>query len=77
MLTLAPEKEQEEIEKLETYISSLQSEVEKLELEKFPRAKGLPPSESEVAKNTNGLDPRILLKSPKLRGTGGFGSSGN
>lgn len=72
LLTLAPEKEQKEIEKLETYISSLQTEVEKLELEKFPRAKGLPPSESEVAKNTNGLDPRILLKSPKLRGTGGF-----
>ena len=72
LLTLAPEKEQKKIEQLETYISSLLSEVEKLELEKFPRAKGLPPSESEVAKSTNGLDPRILLKSPKLRGTGGF-----
>lgn len=73
VLTLAPEKEQLEIEKLETYISSLKTQVETLELEKFPRVEGLPSSESEVAKNTKGLDPRILLKSPKLRGTGEFG----
>lgn len=72
LLTLAPEKEQKEIEKLESYISSLYEKVGALELEKFPRAKGLPSSESEVAKNTDGLDPRILLKLPKLRGVGEF-----
>ncbi len=72
LLTLAPEVEQKKIEQLETYIASLQSEVEILELKKFPRAVGLPASESEVAKNTKDLDPRILLKPPKLRGTGSF-----
>ena len=72
LLTLAPEKEQKEIDRLDAYISSLYEKVEILELEKFPRAIGLPPSESEVAKNTADLDPRILLKPPKLRGTGGF-----
>lgn len=72
LLTLAPEEDQEEIEQMESYISSLYEKVETLELKKFPRAKGLPPSESEVAKNTANLDPRILLKPPKLRGTGGF-----
>lgn len=72
LLTLAPDKEQKEIEDLESYISSLYDKVGVLELDKFPRAKGLPTSESEVAKSTKGLDPRILLKPPKLRGTGGF-----
>lgn len=72
LLTLAPDKEQKEIEDLESYISSLYDKVGVLELEKFPRAKGLPTSESEVAKSTKGLDPRILLKPPKLRGSGGF-----
>ena len=72
LLTLAPEEDQKEIKKLESYISSLYEKVETLELEKFPRVKGLPTSESEVAKSTKGLDPRILLKPPKLRGAGGF-----
>ncbi len=72
LLTLAPEQDQKEIKELESYIATLYEKVETLELEKFPRAKGLPPSESEVAKNTANLDPRILLKPPKLRGAGGF-----
>jgi len=72
LLTLAPEKDQKEIEQLESFIATLYEKVETLEWEKFPRAKGLPPSESDVAKNTANLDPRILLKPPKLRGTGGF-----
>lgn len=72
LLTLAPKEDQKEIEQMESYISSLYEKVETLELKKFPRAKGLPPSESKVAKNTASLDPRILLKPPKLRGTGGF-----
>lgn len=72
VLTLAPEEDQKEIKQLESYISTLYEKVETLELEKFPRAKGLPSSESEVAKNTADLDPRILLKPPKLRGAGGF-----
>ncbi len=72
LLTLAPKEDQKEIAQLESYITDLYEKVETLELQKFPRAKGLPPSESEVAKNTADLDPRILLKPPKLRGTGGF-----
>ncbi|MEP3208094.1 MAG: PSD1 and planctomycete cytochrome C domain-containing protein [Maribacter sp.] len=72
LLTLAPQEDQREIKELDSYISSLYETVETLEFEKFPRAEGLPPSESKIAKSTNGLDPRILLKPPKLRGSGEY-----
>lgn len=73
LLTLGTPEEIQEIKQLQDYISSLKTEVESLEIKKFPREEGLPASESELAKSTKGLDPRILLKPPKLRGTGEFG----
>ena len=73
LLTLGSQDTVERIDQLETYIISLKNEVEKLEIDKFPRDLGLPASESEVAKNTKGLDPRILLKEARLRGTGEIG----
>ncbi|MEX0288282.1 MAG: PSD1 and planctomycete cytochrome C domain-containing protein [Flavobacteriaceae bacterium] len=73
LLTLGSQDTVDMINRLETYIISLKDEVEKLEYDKFPRDLGLPASESKVAKNTKGLDPRILLKEAKLRGTGEFG----
>jgi hypothetical protein len=73
LLTLGTPEEILEIEQLQDYIATLKTEVESLEVKKFPREKGLPASESELAKSTKGLDPRILLNLPKLRGTGSFG----
>lgn len=73
LLTLGTVEEIKEIEQLQDYIAILKTEVESLEVKKFPREEGLPASESELAKSTKGLDPRILLQPVKLRGTGSFG----
>lgn len=73
LLTLGSPEEVQALEQLEEYIDSLSTKVESLEYDKFPRDANLPASESKVAKNTKGLDPRILLKPVRLRGTGSIG----
>lgn len=77
LLNLGPKKKRDEMAQLEQYVEKLLDKVESLEIKKFPREIGLPASESSVAKGLNGLDPRILLKPAKNRGTGEFNALAN
>lgn len=72
LLNLSSEERREEMAQIEEYVNQLVEKVETFETKKFPRAEGLPVSESSVAKNLNGLDARILLKPPHNRGTGEY-----
>lgn len=72
LLNLSPKERREEMAQIEAYAHQLIEKVETFEQKKFPRAEGLPASESEVAKGLNGLDPRILLKPADNRGTGEY-----
>jgi len=69
---VSSEERREEMAQIEEYVNQLVEKVERFETKKFPRADGLPVSESSVAKNLNGLDARILLKPPQNRGTGEY-----
>jgi len=70
VLNMSSEEKRQEMAGLEEYIERLNKKVDTFEVTKFPREIGLPPSESKVAKNIKGVDPRILLKPAGSRGTG-------
>lgn len=72
LLNMSSEEKRQEMAGLEEYIEQLNKKVDTFEVTKFPREVGLPPSESKVAKNIKGVDPRILLKPAGNRGTGGL-----
>ncbi len=72
LLNLSDAEKRQEMEGLLEYIDGLVEQVEVFEFEKFPRDFGLPASESSVAKELKGLDPRILLKPTDNRATGEF-----
>lgn len=72
LLNMSSEEKKNQMAQLEVYIQQLNQKVDEFELKKFPRAKGLPASESEVAKNIKGVDPRILLGSAAGRGNYGL-----
>jgi len=70
VLNMSSEEKREEMYRLEAYIEQLNKKVDTFEITKFPREIGLPPSESKVAKEIRGVDPRILLKPASGRGAG-------
>ena len=72
LLNLSAEKKKAKMSGLDKIIEKLVEQVEAYEVIKFPRPIGLPASESSVAKELKGLDPRILLKPARGRGTGEF-----
>jgi len=72
LLNLSSKEKREEMAQLKQYVDQMVREVELYELKKFPRDSGLVASESKVAKELKGLDPRILLKPAENRGTGEF-----
>ncbi|MCF7567190.1 PSD1 and planctomycete cytochrome C domain-containing protein [Sabulilitoribacter arenilitoris] len=68
-----PEKEKE-IEQLENYLEGLYADIDKAELQVFPRELGLPSSESKIAKSTKNLNRRILSSSANNRSAGDYKS---
>lgn len=67
LLNFGSNEEVKDIEKIKTYINELYKDVEIIELKKFPREVNLPSSESKLAKNLKGINPKILAKPAKLR----------
>ena len=72
LLNMSSEEKRQKMADLEAYVEQLYIEVDTFETVKFPREAGLPASESKVAKNIKGVDPRILLTSAANRGNGGL-----
>ncbi|WP_299547377.1 PSD1 and planctomycete cytochrome C domain-containing protein [Seonamhaeicola sp.] len=68
VLNIGTLEQEQTIEHIEAYLETLFDAIDEAELTEFPRAEGLAASESEVAQNVKGLDPRILARPAKLRG---------
>ncbi|MRI00859.1 DUF1549 domain-containing protein [Kriegella sp. EG-1] len=77
VLNLSSKEKRDEMAAIQKYADKLVAKVDHYEDEKFPRASGLPVSESKVAKKLKGLDPRILLKPPNKRGSGNLKTLAN
>lgn len=67
LLNLSPVEDKQEVEKLKAYVQKVADRVEKAELTQFPRAPGLPASQSPKADEVTGKNFNALASAPVNR----------